>query len=99
MRLNGTDRIRRKSAGGLAEALGDLLQQELGEQQTIALPVAQRRHADGHFADAVEQIIAEAAGADQGLEIAIGGAHDAQVEHQRHAPADALHGALLHHAQ
>ena len=59
VRLDGADGIGRESARGLAEPLGHLLQQELREQQAVALPIAQRRHADGHLADAIEQVIAE----------------------------------------
>src|SRR2546429_3750474 len=75
------------------------LQDELREQEAVALPIAQRRHADGHLADAVEQVVAEAAAADQRFEFAVGGAHQTKVQRHRHTPADALHGALLDHAQ
>jgi two-component system response regulator GlrR len=59
--LDGTDRIRGEPARGLAEALGDLLQQELREQQTVALAVLERRDAHRHFTDAIEEVIAEGA--------------------------------------
>src|SRR5437868_1600634 len=99
VRLDRADGIRCQSARGLAEALRDLLQDELREQHAVALALPQRRHADGHLTDAVEQVVAEAAGADQRLEVAVGGAHQTKVQRQRHTPADALDGTLLHHAQ
>src|SRR5262249_33099200 len=99
VRLDRTDRIGREPARRLAEALADLLQQELRQQQAVALPLAQRWHAYGDLADPVVEIVAEVAGADQRLELAVGCADDAQIERDRRAAADALHRPFLHHAQ
>src|SRR6185437_8681039 len=99
MSLNGADGIGRKAAGRLAEPLRYLLQQHLRDEEAVTLPVAQRRHVDRDLADAVVEVLAKTARADQRLELAVGGTDEAQIERDGRAPADALHGALLQHAQ
>src|SRR5690242_2497953 len=99
MRLNGADGIRRKPARRAAEAFGRALEQKLREQQAVALPLPQRRHADRHFADTVIEVFAKARAGDELIEIAMGGADKAQVKRDRRAPADAIDRALLQDAQ
>ena len=64
-----------------------------------AAPLAQRRHVDGHFADAEVQVLAEALLDDQRLQIPVGGADDAHVDRDLLASADALDDAVLQEAQ
>ncbi len=75
------------------------MDEHLGQQQSVALAFAQRRNPDRDFADAVVQIVAEIALADQRIEIAVGGADDAQIQWNRRASADALDDAFLQDPQ
>src|SRR6185312_17072710 len=95
--LDRTDGIGREAARGLAEALRHLLQQHLRDEEAVPLTVAQRRHLDGDFADPVVEVLAKAAAAGQCLELAVGGADEAQIERNLRPAADTLDGALLQH--
>src|SRR6185437_16294326 len=51
------------------------------------------------LADAVVQVLAEAAAAGERLELAVGSADETQIERYLRASADALHRTLLQHPQ
>jgi hypothetical protein len=70
----------------------------VGEQRDVLEAVAQRRDADRDDVDAIEQILAEAAGLDLVAEVAVGRADEAKVD-LGHAPADRLDLPLLQRAQ
>src|SRR6185369_16670956 len=99
VRLNGANGIGRKAARGTAEALRGALEQELSKQQTVALPLAQRRNANGDFADAVIKIFAEHGAGGELVDGPVRGADEPQIERDRRAATDAIHGTLLQDAQ
>jgi len=74
------------------ELHGDQLRHVLGS-------LAQRRDGDPDHVESVEQVGAEAPGADVGVEVALGGRDDARAQAQRIAAPDALELSLLEHAQ
>ena len=61
--------------------------------------LAQRRDRERDAVEAEVQILAEALAGDLGLEIAVGGRDEADVDRPRGAPADAHDLAALEHAQ
>jgi hypothetical protein len=69
------------------------------QAQDILATLPQRRQAQLDDVQAVEQILAEAAGAHVGFEVAVGGGEDADVGVARLGLADALELALLQEAQ
>ena len=71
----------------------------LGEQRDVVAPLAQRRDVQRHHAQAVEQVLAEAALAHGGVEVAVGGRDDAHVDVLGFARPDRRHLAALEHAQ
>src|SRR5207302_326947 len=64
----------------------------------VLAPVAQRRHADRHDIEAVEEILAEAPRAHLGGEVAVRRGDDAHVDLDLAGAADALEGLLLEDA-
>ena len=71
----------------------------IGEQRDVFLPIAQRRHENRDDVQAEVEILAEAAGADLGLQILVGRRQHARVHLDPRRPADRLHRLLLQHAQ
>src|SRR5262249_16943222 len=71
----------------------------LHQRGDVFRPLAQRRQRDGKDEDAMEQVLAEVALLDLLFEIAMRGHHHANVDLDRLVGADALHLALLQHAQ
>ena len=80
-------------------ALGELLQEMAGQQLDVLAPLAQRGQVQRHDVDPVEQVLAEAARADQGGQVLVGGGDDAHVHRDALGPADPLEGAFLDHPQ
>jgi GNAT superfamily N-acetyltransferase len=79
---------------------GAELGEEVGGQLAhVVEPLAQRRHADWHDAQAVEEILAEPALGDQRVEAAIGRRHDSHRHADGLLAADALELAVLQDAQ
>ena len=74
-------------------------QEMLDQHRQILEPLAQRRHLHGKDVQPVEQVLAEAAGADRRVEVPMRGRDDAHVAVDRAIAADALEGALLQHPQ
>ncbi len=71
----------------------------LDEERDVARALAQRRQADRHDVEAVEEVFAERAGGDELLEVAVGRRDEAHVDADRLDAADALELALLQRAQ
>ncbi|MDT4824412.1 hypothetical protein FQZ97_576590 [compost metagenome] len=69
------------------------------QQRNVFHTLAQRRHLDGEYVEAVIEVFAEAAGLDHLLEVLVGGGDDAHIDVLRLVAAHALEGALLQHAQ
>src|SRR5439155_21436658 len=61
--------------------------------------LAQRRQVDRHDGEAVEEVLAELAGADSLGKIAIGGRDDARVDRNGRSAADAVDYFFLEYAQ
>jgi hypothetical protein len=89
---------RRRDRARIARAR-DPRQQRAGERGDVFALLAQRRHADREHGQAVEKILAEAAGALLVEEIAVGRRDPAHVGVDGRAPADALEAALLEYAE
>ena len=84
----------------VAAVLGRIaLQEVVGEQQHVGLPLAQRRDEDREDVEAVEQVLAEAALLDRPLEILVGRGNQPDVGLQRLVAAEALELPLLQDAQ
>ncbi len=67
-------------------------------QRDVLAPVAQRRHLDRHDVEPIEQILAEAAGADLAGKVAVRRRDDADIDLDPARPADPLEGLLLQRA-
>ncbi len=85
------------AVAGLVEAAG--LEELLDEQGRVFFSIAERREDHAHDAQAVEEVFAEATLADLFGEVPIGGGDDADVDLDGLGATDALHLALLEHAQ
>ena len=66
-----------------------------GEQRNILPPFAQRRHPDWHHIQAIEQILAEAAGGDLAAELPVRGGDDAHIDLDPARSPYPLEGLLL----
>ena len=75
------------------------LEEVIGEQQQVGLPLAQRRHEDREHVQPVVQILAERPVLNRLLEILVGRGDEAHVRLQRLGAAEPLVLALLQHAQ
>jgi len=69
------------------------------EQGDIGPPVAQGGHVQGEHVEPIEEVRAEGAVGDGGVQIAIGGGDHADVHADGRAPPDPLEFALLQHAE
>ena len=76
-----------------------LAHEVVGEQRQILLAVAQRRQGQRDDVEPVEQILAEGAGLDRRVEVAIGRGDQPEVDAHRPRAADPLELALLQRAQ
>ncbi len=82
------------------QALGlRLVQKMLREDGDVVGAFTQGRQADGDDVEAVEQVFAELAAADEGAQVAMGGGDDAGIGANRLAAADGGEFAFLQHAQ
>ena len=74
-------------------------EEALREHRDVDLPLAQRRQPDRERVDAVVEIFAEPAVADELLERPVGRRDQAEVDRDRLVAAEALEAPLLEHAQ
>ena len=74
-------------------------QEALRQHRDVDLPLAQRRQADRERVDAVVEVFAEPAVADELLERAVGRRNQPEVDRDRLVAAEALEAALLEDAQ
>ena len=71
----------------------------LRQRNDVFTAIAERWHANGHHAQAIEQIFAHAPRLDVGEQIAIGRRDNSNVDVGDRRSADATHFTLLQHAQ
>ena len=95
-RLHGVARERGRAA---AVARGDAREKVPREARNVLAVLAQRGHADLDDAQPVEEVLAEAPGADLGGQVLMRRRDDAHVDGHLRAPADALDLALLQDPQ
>ena len=69
------------------------------QQRNVLLPIAQRRDENRDDVQAEVEVFAEAAGADLGGQILVGGGEHARVHADARGSADRLHHLFLQHAQ
>ncbi|AUX48415.1 uncharacterized protein SOCE26_099490 [Sorangium cellulosum] len=74
-------------------------EEDLAEEGDVLHALAERGHDDGHDVEAIEEILAEAAVADLGAEVAVGRGDDADVDVFLVQGADAGDAPLLEHAE
>ena len=90
-------------AGVTHQALGGrcaVLVEEVPRQEDgVAVALAERRKAQGDLGQPIEKVLAEPAGADQIVQIAMSGAHHPHIDGDLLAAADALDHTLLQEAQ
>jgi dipeptidyl aminopeptidase/acylaminoacyl peptidase len=80
-------------------ALGDLAEEFVREHEDVRATLAQRWQRDLDDVEAIVEILTEAPLGDAGLEVAVRGRHDANVDVDLAIAADGPHLALLQHAQ
>src|SRR6056297_1964260 len=97
--LDGFLRILAEAAQRALVLLGVFLQQLARKDQPAALALAQRRDVHGDLADAVVEVLAEAALLDEIRDLLIGGADHAHIHGDLVAAAHALHHPLLQESE
>ena len=93
------DRVRPKTSYRALVGAIEAAMEEIGEQQGVARPIAQRRHVEPHLIQAVIQILSEPPGPNHRRQILVRRRDDADVDWNGLAPADALNAPLLQEAQ
>src|SRR3546814_4592591 len=96
---DGRHRCRAYSADRAVEFLGIVAGELVGDQRGILEPVPQRWDIHHPFADAVVEVLPEAAMLDQLLQVLVGRGDDADIDRNRLMAADALDGAFLQKAR
>ena len=91
--------FRRDRADLLAELGVEVVEKIERQRHDVLRPLAQRRHAQRHDVDAVEEVGAEAAGLRFRLERTVGGEDQAEVAGARAGSAQAHELSFLQHAQ
>jgi hypothetical protein len=82
---------------GRALAAAYILRKWGGEHRDVLAPLAQRRHPQGHHAQAIEEVLAESSPGDQRAQIPVGGRDDPDVHPEAVGAADPLDLVLLEH--
>src|SRR5881397_4144984 len=82
-----------------AEARGGLYQEVVDQEGDVLAPLGERRDGELDDAQAIVEVLAEAAGAYGALEVLVGGRDEAHVDPDRQVAADALELLLLDGAQ
>jgi hypothetical protein len=93
------DRVVVQVGDGLADAAGVVAEEVDGQLEDVLLALPQRGGAQADDVEPVVQVLAEPPGADQRLEVLVGGRHDPDVDGDRLRAADALEGLPLQDAQ
>ncbi len=70
-----------------------------GENRDVLAPLAQRRHPQGHHAQAIEEVLAKSSPGDQRAQIPVGGRDDPDVHPEAVGAADSLDLVLLEHPE
>ena len=83
----------------LADAGGEVVEEEVRQQGDILGAFAERRHCDGEDAETIVEVLAKGLLADGLDQVAIGGGDDPDVDCDRRAAADARRIALLEDAE
>src|SRR6266849_6684445 len=99
VRMKQRRRRRGDAADPLADALGVAMGEVFDEQGDIGPTVAEGGHVQGEHVEPIEEVRAEGAVGDGGVEIAIRGGDHAHVYADGRAPTDPLEFALLQHAE
>ncbi len=99
VRLQHRDRVGADLPARQAGGDRNLLEEKFHQLGDVLAPLRERRNADRHHAQAVEQILAEAPLLDLGLHVAGGRRDDAHVHVHPHRSADALKLLVGQHAQ
>ena len=81
--------------GGLAGAGGQALEHMAGQGFDVVTAFAQGRHPQFDHVQPVVQILAKTFGGDFGVEVFVGGAKDAHIDHGFLLPADTANGFFL----
>src|SRR5712692_1135737 len=82
-----------------AGRLRDLIHEMLDQRGNVLAPLGERGHAHRHDGKPVIEVLAEFSRRDLGLDVARGRGHDAHVDRDLGAAADALEGLVDQHAQ
>ena len=93
------DRGRGDALDALAVLVRELLEEVVGQQQEVGLPIAQRRHEDREHVQPVVQVLAERAVRERLLHVLVRRRDEPDVHLDGFGPAHALELALLQHAQ
>src|SRR5688572_2927290 len=80
VRLDGSERFRREPAERATVLPRTALHDDLGDHDRVARTLAQRWDADRNFADPVEQILAESPTLDEGRQVLVSRADDADID-------------------
>src|SRR5216117_4194925 len=95
----GAQRLAGERLRVAAEARGGLSQEVVDEQRDVLAPLGERRDGELDDAQAIVEVLAEAAGAYGALEVLVGGRDEAYVDPDRQVAAHALELLLLDGAQ
>ena len=94
-----TQTIGRKFGNGLGHARAVAFDEKAREKFNVGAAIAEGRNGDWENVKAIVKIFAEASGGDFGLQVAIGGGNDADVDRAGLRAANGLEFAFLEHAQ
>ena len=89
----------REEVRGRRLALALAGEERLRQGQDVVAALAQRRHGQGHDAEAVEEVLPERARGHRLPHVHARGGHEAHVDLDRPRAPQALEAAVLHHAQ
>src|SRR5262245_39536986 len=87
------------SVDTLADASSELVDQEADQERDVLGAFPERGKRDGEDAEAIVEVLAERAGADNLEQVAVGGGDDPDIDRDGRAAADALDLALLQDAE
>src|SRR3984957_5219329 len=88
-----------KAFHGLLDALAEMFQKMLGEQEDVLAPVAERRQRELHHVETMEKVLAKIVFLDGGDDVAVRGSDEADVHAQFLRAADAGERAVFEETQ